>query len=48
MRGLLMLELKFAALRDKLYIERMEEAAKEEEMVLNGMTSLALARSFLT
>lgn len=31
-----MLELKFAALRDRLYVERMEEAAAEEEMVLNG------------
>ena len=31
-----MLELKFAAVRDKLYLERMEEAAAEEEMVLKG------------
>jgi hypothetical protein len=31
-----MLELKFAALRDKLYIERMEEAAAEEEMIHDG------------
>lgn len=31
-----MLELKFAALRDRLYIERMEEAAEEEELLLNG------------
>lgn len=30
------LERKFAELRDRLYIERMEEAAEEEEMVLNG------------
>nr|XP_019009739.1 uncharacterized protein I206_05299 [Kwoniella pini CBS 10737]OCF48520.1 hypothetical protein I206_05299 [Kwoniella pini CBS 10737] len=36
MRALMMLELKFAALRDRLYIERMEEAAAEEEMILNG------------
>ncbi|WWC64126.1 uncharacterized protein I303_106734 [Kwoniella dejecticola CBS 10117] len=36
MRALVMLELKFAALRDRLYIERMEEAAAEEEMILNG------------
>ncbi|KAK8843384.1 hypothetical protein IAR55_007041 [Kwoniella newhampshirensis] len=36
MRSLLMLELKFAALRDRLYVERMEEAAAEEEMILNG------------
>ena len=36
MRSLLELELKFAALRDKLYLERMEEAAAEEEMLLNG------------
>lgn len=36
MRAMLKLELKFAALRDRLYIERMEEAAEEEEMILNG------------
>ncbi len=36
MRALLALEVKFAALRDRLYIERMEEAAEEEEMILNG------------
>jgi hypothetical protein len=36
MRAMLTLELKFAALRDRLYIERMEEAAEEEEMILNG------------
>lgn len=36
MREMLKLELKFAALRDRLYIERMEEAAEEEEMILNG------------
>ncbi|WWC97865.1 hypothetical protein V866_004752 [Kwoniella sp. B9012] len=36
MRSLVLLELKFAALRDRLYIERMEEAAAEEEMILNG------------
>ena len=35
-RSLLMLELKFAALRDRLYAERMEEAAGEEEMLLKG------------
>lgn len=39
MRALLQLELKFAALRDRLYIERMEEAAEEEEMILNGMST---------
>lgn len=33
-----MLEIKLAALRDRLYVERMEEAAKEEEMILNGMS----------
>ena len=32
-----MLELKFAALRDRLYVERMEEAAAEEEMIHKGM-----------
>lgn len=36
MRSLLMLEIKFAALRDKLYVERMEEAAAEEEMIIKG------------
>lgn len=36
LRSLLTLELKFAALRDKLYIERMEEAAAEEQMILDG------------
>ena len=36
MRSLLALELKFAALRNKLYLERIEEAAAEEEMLLNG------------
>ena len=39
MRALLALEVKFAALRDRLYIERMEEAAEEEEMILNGESS---------
>jgi hypothetical protein len=34
------LEVKFAALRDRLYVERLEEAAKEEEMILNGESSL--------
>lgn len=36
MRGFLALEVKFAALRDRLYVERLEEAAREEEMILNG------------
>ncbi len=35
-RELFRLELKFAALRDQLYVERMEEVAAEEEMILNG------------
>ncbi|BEI99474.1 hypothetical protein CcaverHIS631_0405170 [Cutaneotrichosporon cavernicola] len=35
-RALFALEVKFAALRDRLYVERLEEAAREEEMVLNG------------
>lgn len=35
------LEVKFAALRDRLYVERLEEAAKEEEMILNGGFSWA-------
>lgn len=36
MKALLSLEVKFAALRDRLYVERMEETAAEEEMILNG------------
>lgn len=36
MRALFALEVKFAALRDRLYVERLEEAAREEEMILNG------------
>ena len=36
MKALLSLEVKFAALRDCLYVERMEETAAEEEMILNG------------
>ena len=35
-KALFLLEVKFAALRDRLYIERMEEAAEEEEMLLDG------------
>jgi hypothetical protein len=35
-RALLALEIKFAALRDRLYVERLEEAAREEEMILDG------------
>ncbi|GMK59350.1 hypothetical protein CspeluHIS016_0703650 [Cutaneotrichosporon spelunceum] len=35
-RAMFALEVKFAALRDRLYVERLEEAAREEEMVLNG------------
>ncbi|KAJ9109862.1 hypothetical protein QFC19_001841 [Naganishia cerealis] len=34
--ALLKIEIKFAALRDQLYIERMNEITKEEEMVVNG------------
>lgn len=36
MRALLLVELKFAALRDRIYLERMDEAAAEESMVLDG------------
>jgi len=36
-KALFGLEIKFAALRDRLYVERMEETAAEEEMILNGM-----------
>jgi hypothetical protein len=35
-KALFLIELKLAALRDKLYIERMEEAAEEEQMLLDG------------
>jgi hypothetical protein len=38
--ALLKIEIKFAALRDQLYVERMNEITKEEEMVMNG-TSLS-------
>jgi len=37
-KALFGLEIKFAALRDRLYVERMEETAAEEEMILNGMS----------
>lgn len=36
MRALLALEVKFASLRDRLYVERLEEAAREEQMILDG------------
>lgn len=39
-KALFLIELKLAALRDKLYIERMEEAAEEEQMLLDGMLFL--------
>jgi hypothetical protein len=35
-RALLKLEVKFAALRDRLYLERTQEAAAEEEMLAEG------------
>lgn len=38
MKALLSLEVKFAALRDRLYVERMEETAAEEAMILNGQS----------
>lgn len=34
--ALLKIEIKFAALRDQLYIERMNEITKEEDMVTTG------------
>jgi hypothetical protein len=39
MRAMFLLELKFAALRDQLYIDRMDEAAREEDLILNGSYS---------
>jgi len=39
-KALFGLEIKFAALRDRLYVERMEETAAEEEMILNGTSPL--------
>jgi hypothetical protein len=42
-KALFGLEIKFAALRDRLYVERMEETAAEEEMILNGMSPLVNA-----
>lgn len=38
-KALFGLEIKFAALRDRLYVERMEETAAEEEMILNGTSA---------
>lgn len=43
MKALLSLEIKFAALRDRLYVERMEETAAEEEMILDGQSTTHLA-----
>lgn len=40
MQALLSLEVKFAALRDRLYVERMEETAAEEEMILDGESGI--------
>ena len=34
--------MKLAALRDKLYIERMEETAAEEEMIISGKSGVFL------
>lgn len=56
MRGMFLLELKFAALRDQLYIDRMDEAAREEDLILTGdvtglsrlTTRLAPCRCLLT
>lgn len=39
MRAMFLLEVKFAALRDQLYIDRMDEAAREEDLILNGSYS---------
>lgn len=36
LRQLLLVEVKLAELRNCLYLERMEEAAAEEEMILEG------------
>jgi hypothetical protein len=48
-KALLGLEIKFAALRDQLYVERMEETAAEEEMILNGKSNYPdLLESVLT
>jgi hypothetical protein len=47
--ALLKIEIKFAALRDQLYIERMNEITKEEEMVVNGTSiSYSCGQSILT
>lgn len=40
-KALFGLEIKFAALRDQLYLERMEETAAEEEMILNGKSQVS-------
>ncbi|PWN39705.1 hypothetical protein IE81DRAFT_326263, partial [Ceraceosorus guamensis] len=36
MEALTKIEISFAALRDRLYVERMEEVNKESEMILDG------------
>lgn len=38
--ALALIELKFALLRERLYVEKMEELVKEEGMVINGMDRL--------
>jgi hypothetical protein len=36
LQALLQIEIKFAALRDQLYVERMDELSREEEIIADG------------
>jgi hypothetical protein len=36
LQALLQIEVKFAALRDQLYVERMDELSREEEIIADG------------
>jgi hypothetical protein len=36
LKSLLQIEVKFAALRDQLYVEKMDELSREEEVIADG------------
>jgi hypothetical protein len=36
LQSLLQIEVKFAALRDQLYVEKMDELSREEEVIADG------------
>jgi hypothetical protein len=44
---LLQIEVKFAALRDQLYVERMDELSREEEVIADGKPIVCLHCSLL-